>query len=424
MKKFSILALLSFMMIFANAQDGIKFSKGSWADVTKEAKKAKKLIFIDCYTEWCGPCKQMEKNIFPLKKVGDFFNKSFINYKVDMEKGEGIELKDKFHVGAFPTLLWVDHKGNVVHKIVGGRNADQLIAEGENALAGGNINTDLEKKYKKNKNNLAIVKEYFNHLNKTYDARAKDVAKHYLSILPKEKYLEKENWEMIARQVQTPFSPIIEYIYANRVKFEEKFTPQAVEMMLHGKYFNYANKLAYAVKDGKDFDEMEFQRLIQLMDERKFESKNRVIESTRLNILKLKKDWKAYIAKIESLVASGYYKHLDDFQTYYRWYMPIASSNTTDVEVLKKAISWIDKANELNDFFRMFYFKMYWETKIKLYERLGDDYRDVVSRLKTELEFIKYLEGKQSQYDKKLREENKVSGKDKKTRGIPAMRMR
>ena len=364
----------------------------------------------------------MEKNIFPLKKVGDFFNKNFVNYKVDMEKGEGIELKNKFHVGAFPTLLWVDHKGNVVHRIVGGRNADQLIAEGKNALEGGNNNADLEKKYKKNKNNLKIVKEYYDHLNKTYDARAKDVAKHYLSILPKEQYLEKENWDMITRQIQTPFSPIIEYIYANKAKFDAKFKEQMVDMMLHGKYYIYANQLAYAVKDGKEFDEVEFNKLIELMEKRKFEAKNRVIEDTHLKLFQLRNDWKGYINKIESLKAKNYWSKID-FQNYYQWYMPIAASNTTDINVLKKALEWVDEAIKLNDYFKMFYYKMYWQTKIKLMERMGDQYKDEIAKLKVEFDLIQYLEGRQAEYDKKLREENKNTGKNKKSRGVPALRM-
>jgi uncharacterized protein YyaL (SSP411 family) len=57
-----------------------------------KAKKENKLIFVDAYASWCGPCKLMVKNIFPLKTVGDYYNSHFINAKIDMEKGEGIEL--------------------------------------------------------------------------------------------------------------------------------------------------------------------------------------------------------------------------------------------------------------------------------------------------------------------------------------------
>ena len=121
MKKLTLLVILSMFSLFtfADDKDGIQFDHGSWAEITAKAKDAKKLIFIDCYTSWCGPCKRLSSEIFTLKDVGDFFNKNFINYKVDMEKGEGVTLAKKFHVGAFPTLLWVDHKGNIVHRALG-----------------------------------------------------------------------------------------------------------------------------------------------------------------------------------------------------------------------------------------------------------------------------------------------------------------
>jgi thioredoxin-related protein len=422
MKKLTLVAFLSFIMMFAYGNDGIKFDHESWTDITKKAKKAKKLIFIDCYTSWCGPCKMLSKQIFPLKNVGDYFNANFINYKSDMENGEGVDLKNKFHVGAFPTLLWVDHKGNVIHRVVGFLQAEKLLAEAKIAVEGGSGGLDLEKKYKKNKKNPDVVKEYLNALIKNYDSRSKEVALHYLTIIPQEQYLEDENWAIISRQVSNPFLSVIEYVYTNRAKFEEKFKPEMVDMVLNGKYYMYANSLAFDVKNGKEFDEEKFQKLIQLMEKRNFDSKNKVIEETRLEVLKYKEDWTAYIAKIENLLAMNFYKRVD-FQTYYQWYTPIAASNTKDVEVIKKAISWVDKANELNDYFRMFYFKMYWEAKIKLTEKLGTNYKNEVAKMKVELEFIKYLEGKQADYDKKLREEEKKSRKGKKSRGIPAMRM-
>ena len=90
---YTITLVLYSVFAFANTEEGIHFEQGSWAEITAKAKTEKKLIFIDCYTSWCGPCKQLSAEIFPQKAVAEFFNTHYVNYKVDMEKGEGVSLQ-------------------------------------------------------------------------------------------------------------------------------------------------------------------------------------------------------------------------------------------------------------------------------------------------------------------------------------------
>ena len=98
----------------------------------KMAKKEKKMIFVDCYTSWCGPCKMLAKNIFTQDSVADFYNANFICFQIDMEKGEGPELARKYGVAAFPTLLYVDKDGMLKHCVVGYLQTHELILNGEN----------------------------------------------------------------------------------------------------------------------------------------------------------------------------------------------------------------------------------------------------------------------------------------------------
>jgi len=118
MKKTAILSLLFFAAL-AFAQ-GIKFEEGSnFKTILAKAKKENKLVFIDAYAVWCGPCKLMVKNIFPLKPVGDYYNEHFVNAKIDMEKGEGIDLAKKYNVKVFPTYLFINGDGEEVHRTIG-----------------------------------------------------------------------------------------------------------------------------------------------------------------------------------------------------------------------------------------------------------------------------------------------------------------
>jgi thioredoxin-related protein len=91
-----------------NSENGIQFVEPNWAKAIEQAKKEKKMIFVDAYTTWCGPCRMLKQNTFPDKAAGDFFNKHFINIALDMEKGDGLAFAEKYQIRAYPTLLIMD----------------------------------------------------------------------------------------------------------------------------------------------------------------------------------------------------------------------------------------------------------------------------------------------------------------------------
>jgi thiol:disulfide interchange protein len=111
------------------------FFEGDFDQAMKEASKKKKLIFVDAYTSWCGPCKMMNNSTFKDKAAGEFFNSNFINMKIDMEQGEGPAFAMKYSVRAYPTLLFISPKGDVVHRVLGYRDGTVLTEEGKKALA-------------------------------------------------------------------------------------------------------------------------------------------------------------------------------------------------------------------------------------------------------------------------------------------------
>ncbi|QDW25832.1 DUF255 domain-containing protein [Pedobacter sp. KBS0701] len=144
-KLFLIFLLLPFI---GTAQvKGTHFEHGlSWQQVKEKAKKENKYLLVDCFTTWCGPCKYMASTIFPQEKVGEFFNKNFVNVKVqfDQTKNDSEEVKSwyadaqsmskEFRINAYPTFLIFSPQGKLVHRIVGGGEADEFIARAQMAL--------------------------------------------------------------------------------------------------------------------------------------------------------------------------------------------------------------------------------------------------------------------------------------------------
>ena len=113
--------------VSAPADGGINFFQGTWSEALAAAKKQKKLIFVDAYAVWCGPCKYMTNAVFTDKAVGEYYNKSFVNYKFDMEKGEGTVFAKKYTVNSYPSLIFISPEGKSVYFAEGIHEADAFM---------------------------------------------------------------------------------------------------------------------------------------------------------------------------------------------------------------------------------------------------------------------------------------------------------
>lgn len=106
---------------------GVEFADLTFDQALAQAAKTGKLVFMDCYTDWCVPCRHMAKEVFTLPQVGGYFNEHFVNLKMDMEKGEGVQLAKRYNISAYPTMLVLDAKGNVLKTVLGARKAEELL---------------------------------------------------------------------------------------------------------------------------------------------------------------------------------------------------------------------------------------------------------------------------------------------------------
>ncbi|RQO30946.1 hypothetical protein DBR32_09560 [Taibaiella sp. KBW10] len=125
-------AVLSPFMLWAQ---GIQFEEGSFSEALAKAKKENKIVFVDVYTTWCGPCKKMAKEFFPTKEAGDKYNTHFVNYKIDAEKGEGIGVAKKYKVEGYPTNLFIRPDGSIVYTKMGMSDLNAFLENADIALA-------------------------------------------------------------------------------------------------------------------------------------------------------------------------------------------------------------------------------------------------------------------------------------------------
>ena len=109
---------------------GMEFFEGSYEDALALAAQEDKMVFVDVWTTWCGPCIVMQETVFPLPEVGEYFNSRFVNYKLDAENEDqnGPEISAHFKIEVLPTYLILDSEGNELSRATGGCSPEQFIS--------------------------------------------------------------------------------------------------------------------------------------------------------------------------------------------------------------------------------------------------------------------------------------------------------
>jgi thioredoxin-related protein len=229
MKKILVLVnvLLVNVLVFAQAaQDGIKFHQGSWAEALTLAEKENKLIFMDAYTTWCGPCKMMAKEIFPQPSIAEYYNTHFVNVKMDMEKGEGVELAQLYNVQVYPTLLFFKADGTVVHRSAGYHNIEEFLGLGAKANDPALRLSSLDDRYQKGDRDPEFLKKYATAKFEVMDGSHGRLAEEYLAT--QKDWTTDENMDMIFGFVSDTESSLFDYIVNNKPAFYERYGEQAV----------------------------------------------------------------------------------------------------------------------------------------------------------------------------------------------------
>lgn len=186
---------------------GVRFESDlSWVQIKEKAKAANQYIMLDAYTTWCGPCKQMSREVFPQQEAGDFFNGKFITVKVQMDQtpndNEAVKrwykdaemLTRACRIGAYPTILFFAPDGDLTHKVEGFRDVKQLIADANTAIENSEAFMAQYNRFKKGEKDTAFIKQLATRAEKTgRTEKAHEIAQVFLNGLSTEDVMTKEN---------------------------------------------------------------------------------------------------------------------------------------------------------------------------------------------------------------------------------------
>lgn len=214
---------------------GIQFEDLSLKDALAKAQAEGKKVFVDCYTQTCGPCKYMMKNIFPLEECGDYFNPRYVSLTRDMNVGEGPEMGKKYGVGIYPTFLIINPDGTLYCKEIGAVRLNSQITFVEK-MKRAVERTELEKRYEAGERDGNLIRRYAELLKGSGNLKAEKVINDYLTPMTVEGLCESENWKLFETEVTSPDSPAFRKFFENRSAFENILGKATVENKLISTY--------------------------------------------------------------------------------------------------------------------------------------------------------------------------------------------
>jgi len=121
----------------AGRETGPDLAWRDWNSGLKEAGASSRPVLVDVYTDWCGWCRRMEKDVYSRSDVRDYVNKHFVLVKLDAESDApamyekksytGRTLAERFRVSGYPTTIFLRPGGNHIANVPGYVPADRFM---------------------------------------------------------------------------------------------------------------------------------------------------------------------------------------------------------------------------------------------------------------------------------------------------------
>lgn len=301
LKSFITSLLLTCLSICSANAQGITFlpEGATFQQAVDQAKKDGRKIFLDCYTSWCGPCKKMARDIFPLESVGEFMNPQFVCIKIDMEKGEGPELTKKFGVTAFPTFIIFNSEGKEIGRWLGGSNAEKFIQNvKDNSQDKGSA--DMDKRFADGDRDPEFLLSYLNTLGASYKRdQCNTVAEALLEGKAETFVSDATLRDVFMKHLQNPLCPAFVYTAKNPEALKKAVGDNAVEMKLQNVWRNYPRTLIDEKNGTATMDKEKFDKFVKLMEECNAPNREQIRITTLITFAEKNKDWTLYVKNLK-----------------------------------------------------------------------------------------------------------------------------
>lgn len=322
------------------AQSTIQFlNQPEWEEVIKEAQRSHKIIFLDAYTTWCGPCKRMEKEVFSRSEEADFFNRNFLNVKYDMERGEGRELRKQFGVKVFPTYLFIHPDGQVLHRIVGAHTAEGVfLNSSQKALSMNGYLAALEIRYNRGERNPKFMLDYLDALHMAGEQqKEQELAEGFMKLMSTDHFMDKDYWQLLDKYLQEPSSRLFRLLFENRSQIAGVWGEEVVTQKILG----ILEQNILSLRQNPAADTSHLSHLITLLrNEKELPRQQELLARTLCIRYQRQGDWFRYAATVEAMAEFGFLRENPYPLRELDFHAAHLAENCKDASLQRIALDW------------------------------------------------------------------------------------
>lgn len=338
--RFLYLLFLFVSLQTATSQNQFAVDGITYKTALENAKTQSKSVFVMLYADWCPHCNQMKKEVFSDQNVMDFLNKNYICVWKNIEKEEGMALKNKFKTTSLPAFLFLDANETLLYALKGEMKKEDFLAEANYALNPKLQLPYLEKDFLADPNNSTKFFTYLNTLKKGKDRTELSIPTHiYLQTQSDAQLVSETNWRVIANGVTDINSREFQYV----LKHQKEFAAVASQNRVDRKVESIVNELLRPLVD--NLDTINYYKQREVAKSIRLQKTDSLVFKFDLTLAERTEKWDFYkkvtLEDTEKLVWNDASFLKDIGQTYLK--------HINDTESLKKSISWVKHSLELTD---------------------------------------------------------------------------
>lgn len=279
----------------------------------EEAASQDKLLFVDFYTTWCGPCKQLDKYVFENDSVATVLGQDIVLLKYDAEQDTVFHLSKKYHVNSYPTGLLLTPRGEMLTRSTGFSGSDapalsasvaEFVSEGQQLRKAGKIVSG----YTPTIDPASYPAFYKDYVNRTdTDVDANEINNYLLSVEDK---LSESFTSVLFYFVFETTDAVTDIVLNDKAAYAERYgmsTLESFTSMVMLRKFSAAveNQDEAAFEAAKAFTEAEFGK----------EEAEKMATSFRRDLLQAQGRWREVTDEYRSLkegegMSNGYINHV------------------------------------------------------------------------------------------------------------------